>query len=100
DAPTPPPTATPSSAKSPDTSLTNVPIGRHLMSRQIVSDIYRFGGTPLSRMPMFEQYATAPVPNSDQALSEFITLPVHEGLDDSDLNRIVDALEEFGGSAA
>ncbi|QKS88488.1 DegT/DnrJ/EryC1/StrS family aminotransferase [Curtobacterium flaccumfaciens] len=75
-------------------------VGRVLHSRGIVSDIFRFGGVPLNRMPLFAEYRSADTPNAERALAEFVTLPTHEGLTESDLGRIERAIEETMGTSA
>lgn len=75
-------------------------VGRALHTRGIVSDIFRFGGVPLNRMPLFAEYSTLDTPNAARALRESVTLPTHEGLTEADLGRLERAIDETMGAVA
>lgn len=73
--------------------LTASDLAKHMYDRGVVSDTYRFGIKPLYELPILKRY-TSSCPQAAQILRRIITVPVHEGLNQQDLDRIVHTLKQ------
>lgn len=69
-------------------------IGEDLYSKKIVSDTYRFGIKPLYELPLFSKYKTSCI-NSEVILKNIITLPTHEGLNDEEIDYIIECVSKY-----
>lgn len=72
-------------------SLTNRNIGKFLDEAGIISDTFRFDIKPLYELPIFAQFESVCM-NATRVCQDFITIPTHEGLDDTALTRIIETL--------
>jgi len=52
---------------------------------------------PIQRQPIFEQYATSPLPESEKACAGHICLPVFGGITDDQAHQVIDALKRTIG---
>ncbi len=69
-------------------------LARFLLDKDIYSS-YRYW--PLHRIKYFTPWS-AKLPNADSACERTLNIPVHQALSDSDINKITDAIKEFGHS--
>ena len=52
---------------------------------------------PLQQQPIFAEFATRPLPNSERACSHHICLPVFPSMSDDEARRVVEALQKTVG---
>lgn len=69
-------------------------LARFLLDKGIYT-AYRYW--PLHRIKYFSKWAVD-LPNSDFACEQTLNLPIHQGLSDNDIKKIVEAIKEFGQS--
>lgn len=69
-------------------------VDQHLSDRQVISDTWRYGFRPLYEYPLFPN-SGKPCKNAEAVISSVFTLPCHEGLNESDLAQIVEAVKSF-----
>lgn len=69
------------------------PISSYLKAKGVISDTLEYDYRPLYELPLFQDYASS-CPNTEVLTKRIFTVPTHEGLNDSDLDRIVDCVRE------
>lgn len=74
-------------------------VAKELYGHGIISDTYRFGIKPLYELPIFSDFASD-CPNASRLLERIITIPTHDGLSESDIDRIVLHLKNVSQSQA
>ena len=52
---------------------------------------------PLQKQPVFQQYATCPLPISEDLCSRHICLPIYSGMTESEAGEVIGALQEIIG---
>jgi dTDP-4-amino-4,6-dideoxygalactose transaminase len=52
---------------------------------------------PLQKQPVFQKYATRPLPISEDLCSRHICLPIYSGMTESEANEVIGALKEVVG---
>ncbi|WP_276505063.1 DegT/DnrJ/EryC1/StrS family aminotransferase [Terrimonas pollutisoli] len=69
-------------------------IEKKLLKNNILSDPLRYKYQPLYQMPLFQKYETH-CPNAEILMQSVFTLPVHEGIEMSDLNHFSEIIGEM-----
>jgi dTDP-4-amino-4,6-dideoxygalactose transaminase len=69
-------------------------VDQHLADRQVISDTSRYAFRPLYEYPLFPN-SGKPCKNAEAVIGSVFTLPCHEGLNESDISQIVDAVRAF-----
>lgn len=65
-----------------------------LRERDIETAVYY--PLPLGAQPALAEFPRAPTPNADRFCAEALALPVHECLDEEDVERVISAIAAFG----
>jgi len=71
-------------------------LNAHLASRGILGAVHY--PVPVHRQPAYHDAALT-LPETERACAEVLSLPLHPGLADADVGRVVAAIEEFFGAA-
>jgi dTDP-4-amino-4,6-dideoxygalactose transaminase len=77
-----------------DGKLSVKKLDRHLADQKILTDTFRYGFRPLFEYPLFKAGAKN-CPNAEQLIGQVFTLPCHEGMDASDVQRVAQAMRDF-----
>lgn len=67
---------------------------QYMFDNQIVSDTYKYQYKPLYKFDLFKQ-AYAHCTNAEQRCASILTLPVHEGLSEQDIEHIVNVVNNY-----
>ncbi len=70
-------------------------LSQHLQEQDVGSGVYY--PTPVYAQPLYEKkgYGDIELKNTEKACKEVLSLPVHPGVDDEDLDKIVEAVSSF-----
>jgi perosamine synthetase len=78
-----------------DPLTNNKSIGEYLAERSIISDPWRYNYKPLYSYPVCNSSLITNCPNAERLINSTFTLPCHEGMDESDIKRVIDAIQSF-----
>lgn len=69
-------------------------ISKKLLDNNIFSDTYEYNYKPLYEMPLFRKYAVE-CKNAKYLTERIITLPTHEGIDEEDINFMINTIQSI-----
>lgn len=67
---------------------------KFLFENDVVSDPFRYNYCPLYKFQIVEKFSDSKCPKSEELISQVFTLPVHEGLNESDMVYLVDLVKK------